>query len=311
MMRLGAVAHEHYGEVDVTDWPVVGDEPLGTKPKQWLTDPRTGDRWLTKNCTFNPRSDGTVYRKGDDWSERVANGIAGRLGLPAARTELAFNDLQGERRYGVISKSVVAASERGSVEEALVLGNQLLPHPTVGRDRTGYSISAVREALDGVSTPVGVESYLTAWDVFVGYLVLDAVVGNTDRHPENWAVIDRVGGRSLAPTFDHASCLGFLLDDGERRARLGTRDRNFTPEAYADRARSPFQGAPHPVDVAVEALTKSDSRARQLWLSRCERVDDLVEPIRMIPVGRMSAPAREFAERVLRRNCYRLLSSGN
>ena len=252
-----------------------------------------------------------MYRKGDDWSERVANGVAACLGLPAAHTELAFNDVESERRYGVISKSVVAAPGSGSVDEALVLGNQLLPHPTVGRDRTGYSVSAVREALDGVSTPVEVESHLTAWDVFVGYLVLDAVTGNTDRHQENWAVIDKGGHRSLAPTFDHASCLGFLLDDGKRSSHLSTRDRNSTPEAYADRAESKFEGNPHPVDAAIEALATIDPQARQLWLSRCERVDDLVEPIRMIPVGRMSAPAREFAERILRRNCHRLLSQGN
>ena len=249
-----------------------------------------------------------MYRKGDDWSERVAIGVAACLGLPAAHTELAFNHVESERRYGVISKSVVAAPEGDSVDEALVLGNQLLPHPTVGRDRTGYSVFAVREALEGVRTPAGVESSLTAWGVFVGYLVLDAVIGNTDRHQENWAVIDKGGRRSLAPTFDHASCLGFLIDDGERRDRLSTLDRGFAPEAFADRAKSRFEGSPHPVDVAVEALATSDSRARQLWLSRCEQVDDLVEPIRMIPAGRMSAPAREFAERILRRNCSRLLS---
>ena len=303
--------HEYYREVDVTDWPVEGDEPRGTKPKQWLMDPQTGNRWLMKTCTFNPRGDGTMYRKGDDWSERIAIGVAGRLDLPAARTELAFDVVGNERRYGVISESVVAAPSNESVDEELIDGSQLLPHPTVGRDRTGYSISAVRDALDGVRAPASVESHLRAWDVFVGYLVLDAVVGNTDRHQENWAVIDRAGRRSLAPTFDHASCLGFLLDDAKRSHHLSTRDRNSTPEAYGDRAKSRFEGSPHPVDVAIEALATADARARRFWLSRCEQVNDLVEPIRMIPVGRMSELAREFAERLLRRNCYRLLSEGN
>ena len=231
-----SAGEEHYAEVNVTDWPVVGDEALGTKPKRWLMDPRTGNRWLMKDCTYNRRSDGTMYRKGDDWSERIANGVAGRLGLPAARTELAVDGVGDGRRFGVISKSVLALPEDETGKEELVDGNQLLSHPTTGRDRTGYSISAVREALDGVRTPSGVEGHLNAWEVFVGYLVLDAVVGNTDRHQENWAVIDSAGRRCLAPTFDHASCLGFLLDDEMRSSQLRTRDSGATPEAYADRS---------------------------------------------------------------------------
>ena len=310
MMRVEPVSagEEHYAEVNVTDWPLIGDEALGTKPKRWLMDPPTGNHWLMKDCTYNRRSDGTMYRKGDDWSERIANGVAGRLGLPAARTELAVYGVGDGRRFGVISKSVLALPEDETSKEELVDGNQLLPHPTTGRDRTGYSISAVREALAGVRAPVGVKGDLSAWEVFVGYLVLDAVVGNTDRHQENWAVIDSAGRRCLAPTFDHASCLGFLLDDEKRSYQLLTRDSGATPEAFADRARSPFEGSPHPVDVAIEALATIDPRARLLWLSKCKDVDSLVEPICMIPAGRMSVPARDFAERVLRRNCHRLLS---
>ena len=113
--------------------------------------------------------------------------------------------------------------------------------------------------------------------------------------PKRWLMDPRTGNRWL------------LLDDEKRSHQLRTRDSGTTPEAYADRARSPFEGSPHPVDVAIEALATIDLRARLLWLSRCKDVDGLVEPIRMIPAGRMSVSARELAERVLRRNCYRLL----
>lgn len=83
-----AVDGESYVQVDVTDWPIASREPLGTKPKRWLRDPE-GDRWLMKYTTYNRRHDGTQHPKGDDWSERIANGVAQRLGVPAARTELA------------------------------------------------------------------------------------------------------------------------------------------------------------------------------------------------------------------------------
>ena len=299
-----------YAEINVTGWSVVGDEALGTKPKRWLKHPETGERWLMKDTTYNKRSDGTRYRKGDDWSERIATGVAGRLGLPAARTELAVTAIGGDLRYGVISKSVLAAAadDIGDSEEELVDGNELLLDPVIDGDRTGYTIEAVRDALTGVEAPAAIDGGLTAWDVFVGYLILDALVGNTDRHEENWAVIDRARHLSLAPTFDHASCLGFQLDDHDRQRRLHTHDSGFAPEAWADRAKSPFAGRPHPVVAAVKAMAVVETRGSDRWIDRCGDVDSLVEPVWMIPKKRISQPARQFAERVLRRNCRRLLA---
>ena len=234
--------------------------------------------------------------------------------MPAAYTDLALRNTEDRAVYGIISKSVISVVGQDGEEraESLLHGNELLETPIVGRSRTGYTVEAVRKALNGVEAPNGLVENLTAWDVFVGYLVLDALVGNTDRHEENWAVIARGDRRVLAPTFDHASCLGFMLGDDQRSSRLSTRDRGFTPEAYADRARSPFYGQPHPVDVVRQAMAMSEHHTGRVWIRWCANADRLVEPIRMIPRHRMSSPARRFAERVLRHNCRRLLGiAGN
>lgn len=303
-----AVDAERYPVFDVTDWEALRREQLGTKPKRWILDP-DGNRWLMKFTTDNQRSDGTSYRKGDDWSERVANGVAGRLGVPAARTELALDRAAEAPGYGIISKSVLAppSGDPPQSPEELIHGNQLVYVELVGPERIGHTVEAIRQALDDVAAPSGIDDHMTAWDLFVGYLLLDAVVGNTDRHEENWAVIDRADVRRLAPTFDHASCLGFQLDDERRMRHLHTRDRNDTPEAWADRAKSKFEGRSHPVVVAMRALDLTDESVRQRWAGRCADVDHLVEPIRMIPEDRMSPSAQQFAERVIRRNCHRLL----
>ena len=301
-----------YTQVDVTDWEVLRREQLGTKPKRWILDP-DGNLWLMKFTTDNQRSDGTSYRKGDDWSERVANGVAGRLGVPAAHTELALDRAAEAPGYGIISKSVLAphSGDPPQSPEELIHGNQLVDVELVGPERIGHTVEAIRQALDDVVAPSGiddhVDDHVMAWDLFVGYLLLDAVVGNTDRHEENWAVIDRAGVRRLAPTFDHASCLGFQLDDERRMRHLHTRDCNDMPEAWADRAKSKFEGRPHPVVAAMRALDLTDESVRQRWAGRCKDVDHLVEPIWMIPEDRMSPLAQQFAERVIRRNCHRLL----
>ncbi len=39
---------DRFSEIDVSDWPITGDETLGTKPKKWLRDPESGGRWLLK-----------------------------------------------------------------------------------------------------------------------------------------------------------------------------------------------------------------------------------------------------------------------
>lgn len=295
-----------YREIDVTGWLSAGEEQLGTKPKRWIAHPATGDRWLLKYVTYSTGADGFSYQKGDDWAERVASGVAAVLGVTAAHVELAV-DQSGAKRFGIISRSVLSSPGHGGEPVGeLVPGNEFLAQPARPGARSGYMIDAVHAALADVEAPTGSPSAFDAWDVFAGYLVLDGLLGNTDRHEENWAVIVSPAQRRLSPTFDHASSLGFLLSDAERSKRLATRDRGYTPEAYTRGARTPFAGKPHPIDVALAALDRCAVSVRDHWLSACSDADALVEPVWRIPNGRISEAAREFAERLLRANSARL-----
>lgn len=151
------------------------------------------------------------------------------------------------------------------------------------------------------------DDHLSAWDWWVGYTVLDALVGNTDRHQENWGVIGD-GSRRLAPTFDHASSLGFLLDDEDRLARLSTGDRNRTVAAYASRARSKFEGAPHPSVVAATALAMCSTIARDRWVGHVRDLPSIRDLLDSIPRHRASDAARAFAVELYVVNRSRLLS---
>ncbi len=292
-----------FAEVDISEWTPEGIEPLGTKPKMWLIDPSTEEMWLFKTTTSNTRADGSVYLKGDDWAERIATEVGARLGLPVASTELAFVDMGDDRSLGIISRKVLADSE------SLIHGNELLADVGVvgetTRDRTGYTLDAVRLALEQVAPPKGGEPF-TAWEWFVGYLVLDALIANTDRHQENWAVIEN-GGRRLAPTFDHASSLGFLLDDAHRELRMETIDVNRTVAAYAQRAKSKFEGSPHPCDVAHVALGMVREEVGQHWLHRAGSIPSLQPIVDRIPDHRMSDASRRFAVEVFAANRARTL----
>jgi len=178
---------------------------------------------------------------GEDWAEKVASEIGGLLGIPHA--EYAFAQWGDSR--GVVTPTFVPP--RG----ALVLGNEILAEFEPGyekrvrfrsRQHTGTLIFKALDRMPDLSAPrdadlpAGVE---TPAQVFAGYLMLDALIGNTDRHHENWGIVYDAEGRStLAPTFDHASSLGRNESDANRRKRLDTSDRGFTVAAYARRARS-------------------------------------------------------------------------
>ena len=293
-----------FAEIDISAWTPNGFEPLGTKPKMWLIEPMTEQLWLFKEATSNSRADGSAYRKGDDWAERIATAVAAELGLPVADTELALVDRGDDIAYGTVSKKVLSDAE------TLIHGNELLADIGMGgtstRDRTGYTLAAVQTALGGIAPPSGGEQ-LTAWEWFVGYLMLDALIGNTDRHQENWAVIEK-GDRRLAPTFDHASCLGFLLDDAARESHLTTNDQNQTVTAYAGRARSKFEGSAHPCDIAHLGLGMVKPSVQSHWLQRAERLPSLRPIIDQVPDQRMSDAAREFAAEMFDANRARTLS---
>ena len=300
---------QRYDEVDVSEWALAEEEPLGTKPKRWLIHPNTGDRWLMKDATFNTQSGGPKYRKGDDWAERVAFGVAETLRLPAAQVELSVAFRGEERVYGTICRSFLRNRREDLVDGDALLAEALHAEQgfhVTGDDGNSYTVEAVHRALADCQPPTGASDDLSAWDVFVGYLALDALIGNTDRNERNWAVIESGSGRRLAPSFDHASSLGFLLSDADRQERLSSEDCNRTPEAFAERARTRFAGKPHPIAALDNARALDGEAAVRHWLSQPDGIEDLVAPIWAIPEDRMSKPARDFAERIMRQNWEQL-----
>jgi hypothetical protein len=141
--------------------------------------------------------------------------------------------------------------------------------------------------------------------------VLDALIGNTDRHHMNWGVLDDPGSpRVLAPPFDHASSLGFLLSDQQRNRRLDTTDPNQMVEAYARRGQSSsFEGAPGLVALAAEAARACPNPAAGDWLARVAgySLDSFDAILDRMPDARMSQSSRMFAKRLVAENQRRLL----
>lgn len=294
-----------YPVIHVPDAAADLTEQLGTKPKFWFT----GDgnvRTLFKEA----RSD-----TGEDWAEKIAAELADLLELPHATYEL------GEwcGRRGVVTPTFVPEGGR------LVHGNELIarvvsdyPRDEFFRARQ-HTLELVMDfvSLEIVMVPdsfAETENLRSGGDIFVGYLMLDAWIGNQDRHHENWALIRFPDGNlRLAPSYDHASSLGRNETDESRIDRLTTRDRGRTIAAYADRARSALYATardskPMKTLDAFRNAGARRPRAAIEWLNRLRALrDDQIEAIfQSVPRNLMSEPAAEFGTKLLKINSERL-----
>jgi len=281
-------------------------EQLGTKTKFWYYGPK-GQKML-----FKEGRPGT----GENWAEKVCCEICKRLGLPHADYELAV----WKERAGVVTPSFVPDGGR------LVLGNELLARIVddydqsarfSARQHTVRTVMVVALA-PGVAFPPGWQppgAITDAAGVFVGYLLLDALVSNQDRHHENWGlVLVPEEGVFFAPTFDHASSLGRNETDETRKERLTTRDNGRSVQAYVERARSAFFAMPasdRPLKTldAFREAAKIRPVAADYWRERLAAIDlaqdrDILDEV---PDTEISAPARDSACSMLEINTKRIL----
>jgi hypothetical protein len=299
---------EPFDQLDVSSWEVVRVETSGRDEKYWLRDPNTGEDWLFKAVTVKQ---GHVH--GEDWAEKAVSHLADLVGIPHARIELT--------RRGELN-GLIALNLRPRLFE-LQEGRVLLQrfpeyvhHPRRGGEHPGHSLENIQIILEGALPPPGWEAPFgaTAFDVFAGYLVLDAWVANTDRHENNWAVLRHVAGPELylCGSYDHASSLGWNVLDDDRIARLAVAGR---VEQWCDRGiASCFE---HPrgqprltlVALAKRALDLASPAAMEHWPAMLAQVtDDAMQDV-LARLAGMSDPARTFALRVLETNRRRVLDA--
>ena len=271
-------------------------ERLGTKDKFWCRPTGENVLWLFKF----PRPG-----SGEHWAEKIAAEVAGCLGVSRADAELATT----EGKRGSISRSFLGE------ERVLVHGNELLAtimeydkHKLHGQ--SDHSVSNVFRVLEAAFQETSAAE--NAKREFASYLVLDALIGNTDRHHQNWGLlVERTGGGlrgRLAPTFDHASSLGRDISDEVRARRL----REGTVSQYAKRARGRVfwtgsdRYGPNPMDLVRLAAKEYPGLFRQSLSRVRDRRSEFEEIVRRVPDDWMSPAAKDFTVGLLAYNAAQL-----
>lgn len=296
-MNLG-----HDDVIDVTGWTVIRVEQGGRDAnKRWLAESPTAPRsehWLWKS---RQRTGGGDERALTDCAEVTVSRLAALLGLPAADCRYASDDGQ----TGLVSRNVAGDLDlyTGATYLPEVEGYErdidLAARPGLMGAERGYTLSAVQDVLRGVGPPPTADQSLSAFEVFAGFLVLDALVGNGDRHPGNWALLETASGaRLLAPTYDHGSALGAGLTELNRADR--------SPHAFARRGRAnPFSPPKTSlVDLAVDAVGRCDGAPWPAAVANLQESD--VTCALQAPADRMSEVAATFMKAVILENQRRL-----
>lgn len=277
-----------YEVLEVDPASIEDIEQLGSKPKFWFY--RGKERWLFKEARGNT---------GEDWAEKAAAEIAPLIGVHAARVELAV--ARGKRGSATLN---FVDSNAG---EVLVHGNELLAGQVLGYDKnkkqkqSDHTLDNIRAAVQKVFPEESAEVILAT---LASYAVLDAVIGNTDRHHENWGVLFSLamavghGRVRFAPSFDHASSLGRELLDPARERYL----ESGTIRRYMKRGRGGIYHLPedahgaNPLDlVRYGVLRFPQYFSASAKLAAGIDMDQVSHIFESMPSDRMSVPARRFA----------------
>ncbi len=292
-------------------------EQLGTKEKFWFYfgSEEDSEKWLFKFSRKNT---------GEHWSEKIAEQLCERLSIPHVSYELASCD----GRHGIITPNIVPSNGR------MIMGNEVLhslspemyPSPqnneSVVRVRE-HTVTRVLSCFDDedILPPENFsedDNDLNSGDVFCGYLMLDALISNQDRHHENWAVIvDESNSISLCPTYDHAASLGRELLDENRSERLHTKDVNRGVPNFVSRARSELyrkksdKKALKTKDTFFHA-TENRVLAKEFWLSKLTSLsnEDVIEIVNNVPDNVITTIAKDFVVEMVLENKRRLLEDG-
>lgn len=281
------------------------NETLGSKYKFWFHHPELG------HCLYKQNR----INLGEDWAEKVASELCELLGLPHAVYELA-STWKGDR--GVISLDFLPQGG------TLVHGNELLAsivpnYPTSSTYGVSqHTIDLVLDLIANESVRLPFEwipppDIQTAVDVFVGYLLLDAWIGNGDRHHENWGIV-RIKTDShseeteyLAPTYDHASSLGRDLSDEKRQQR--------PVQSYADKCFSAFYSRvedtkPLKTFDMFSRVANRYPRTADVWLATLENISrsNIIDIFNRINSSRISPAASHYAQEILEINKKKLLT---
>lgn len=211
------------GPIDVSRWPSDEDYPvfpIGSKPKRLLICPASqsdpflipGHKYLFKVASG--------WQKYQIWSEIISYEIAKYIGISVPPCFCAIDS--NSMDFGVLVEFFYGYP-RENKSERLIHASDLLQR--VGANKYDQKTGRPHYFRQNVAISrafVGSEKSFEWWGTTFAF---DALIGNTDRHPENWGfVINGAGDQrqtSFAPIFDNGTSLGYERTEASLSSLVG------------------------------------------------------------------------------------------
>jgi len=187
----------------------------GTRAKKYLQSPE-GKFYYFKRSQYK---DATDNKPGKDftyefWSEVIAYEVGATLGFNVLRYDIAIDG----KIMGCISESMINSESQELIEVVKFLQAYTTFNPEDKKDRAKYTFQLIIDSLNIFSPNTFIEAVIET-------IIFDTIIGNGDRHQENWAIISEFSleedttaegitkvyykaPEEFAPIYDNGSSLG-------------------------------------------------------------------------------------------------------
>lgn len=150
----------------------------GTRSKTIVINPDNYEEYFFKGS--KETSEGVIRYPMEFWSEIVSSKIGQLLGFPMLDYNIAYNEKHNQK-IGCISKSMILNSEN-QLSEGIKYLTGYNPSYNPETDKSSYTFQFIKSALESFSLGEYFEN-------IIEIIVFDSIIGNSDRHQENWGVI--------------------------------------------------------------------------------------------------------------------------
>lgn len=153
----------------------------GASEKVWLINPKTNEKGLFKFPKVKDKEKGIIT--GEYWAEKLATEIGKLIDVECAKVDIGTY----KGRIGSMSYNLVDYSSEDNytnlLEGIVFIENQ---YPYYDKDKledtysnSKYSIQMIQNSLNGI----------LEMDKFYKIVIFDILIGNSDRHHSNWAIL--------------------------------------------------------------------------------------------------------------------------
>jgi len=152
----------------------------GTRSKYITLEAKTNEEYFFKGS--KETLGGEIRYPTEFWSEIISSKIGQFLGFPMLDYNIGYDE-NHKQKIGCLSKSMILSSNNKLTEGKTYLTG-FNAHYNPEKDKKDYTFQFICDALKSFT----LGDYITN---IIEIIVFDSIIGNSDRHQENWGIITK------------------------------------------------------------------------------------------------------------------------